>query len=70
VGEVIRFPVERVRRDEPLLDYEAAARALGRSKRWLQYRVREGMPHYRTDDGEVRFRLTEAREWLARRRSA
>lgn len=64
-GEVV--PIEshpRFRRHaEPLLSKGATARALGRSTRWLELRVREGCPSELTSHGRL-FRLRDVQEWL------
>lgn len=66
------FRLER----EPLLTYdqlrdELLARGLGRpSRRWLQYRRAEGMPHVVTLTGGVRFDPNEVVPWLEQRRAS
>jgi len=52
---------------EPLLTKEQLAAAIGFSKRWIDYRVREGMP-FVPARGQKRFRLSEVLAWLRERR--
>lgn len=66
-GRVIHFPMRGGR--EPWLSKRELANHLHFSTRWVEYRVREGMPSQRMG-GRLRFRLSEVESWLAQRRSA
>ena len=62
-GQVVPFP-HRWEHD-PKLTYEQLATHWGVSKRFLQARVREGMPDVGLDyAGRRRFRLSEATHWM------
>ena len=60
--KVIAFPV----RQELLLTKQQLARHLNRSTRWIELRVREGMPVEEATDryGRRRYRLGAVEEWL------
>jgi phage terminase Nu1 subunit (DNA packaging protein) len=53
-------------RGQPLLTKRQLATALGRSTRWVELRMREGMPVLprRSPSEHTRFELTAVREWL------
>jgi hypothetical protein len=67
MGTVIPFP----RRSdwEPWLSKRQLADRLGFSTRWVELRVRDGMPSY-THGNQRRFLLSEVEEWLVQRRRA
>lgn len=67
MGIVIPFP----RRSdwEPELSKRQLAQRLGYSTRWVELRVREGMPS-RIQGNQRRFLASECVEWLAQRRTA
>jgi hypothetical protein len=52
--------------NEPLLTKQDLAAALGFSVRWVEYRVREGLPH-KTIGGRLRFRRSVCEAWLEAR---
>lgn len=62
-GDVLPF---RGSRDEPLLSKRQLSGELGYSTRWVDYRVREGMPYVQAR-GQKRFRLSEVLKWLDER---
>jgi hypothetical protein len=62
VNNVVAFPRERSQAVE--LGYEQLAREVGMSVRWLQYRVKDGMPYREDYAGRKRFLLSECRPWL------
>jgi excisionase family DNA binding protein len=66
-GKLIPFPA--VRRDEQWLTKRQLADYLGYSTRWVEYRVREGLPNTWMGN-QRRFRISEVEGWLAARRSA
>jgi hypothetical protein len=65
MGIVIPFP----RRSdwEPRLSKRQLADRLGFTTRWVELRVREGMPSY-LEGNQRRFLLSEVEAWLAARR--
>ena len=67
MGDVIPFPVRSGW--EPELSKRQLAQLLGYSTRWIELRVREGMPS-RLLGNQRRFRLSEVENWLNTRRSA
>ena len=68
MGDLIAFP----RRSdwEPELSKRQLASRLGYSTRWVELRVREGMPSFQQSNGYRRFLLSEVEAWLAQRRTA
>jgi hypothetical protein len=52
--------------NEPLLSKRDLAEQLGFSVRWIEYRVREGMPH-KVIGGRLRFQRTVVESWLQTR---
>lgn len=67
MGEVVRFP--RRPGSEPWVSKRQVAEHFGFSTRWVELRVREGMPS-RAIGGRRRFLLSECEEWLLKGRSA
>lgn len=67
MGIVIPFP----RRSdwEPELSKRQLAQRLGYSTRWVELRVREGMPST-LKGNQRRFLLSETEAWLAERKTA
>jgi hypothetical protein len=61
MGTVIPFPKLPHHREVPMSKL-AISKALLRSPRWIEYRMREGMPSH---DGK--FLLSEVNAWLAER---
>jgi excisionase family DNA binding protein len=57
---VIQFPALAA---EPYLSKRQLADLLGFSVRWVDYKVREGMPSHRFGKRR-RFRLSEVERWL------
>jgi predicted DNA-binding transcriptional regulator AlpA len=49
---------------EPWLNKKQLAAHLSFSARWVELRVRDGMPHRRIGN-RLRFRVSEVEEWLA-----
>jgi len=68
MGIVIPFP--RRTDWEPELSKRQLAEGLGYSTRWVELRVREGMPTSSMKGNQRRFRLSEIEGWLAVRRTA
>lgn len=68
MGIVIAFP----RRSdwEPELSKRQLADRLGYSTRWVELRVREGMPTSSIKGNQRRFLLSEVETWLAQRRES
>jgi phage terminase Nu1 subunit (DNA packaging protein) len=62
MGDLIQVDFRR-NAEAPVPKKQMAA-MLGRSTRWLELRVREGMPS-QTNGNRRTFRLTEVRDWLA-----
>lgn len=64
-GTLVRLPV----RSERLLTKQQLASELGRSTRWVELRMREGLPVLprRTPSEHARFELGAVRAWLERR---
>jgi hypothetical protein len=48
---------------EPWLDKKALAAHLSCGERWIEYRVKEGMPSWKIA-GKVKFRASEVEAWL------
>jgi excisionase family DNA binding protein len=48
---------------EPFITKSELARHMGFSVRWVERRVRDGMPHYRVG-GRLRFQKSKAIAWL------
>jgi phage terminase Nu1 subunit (DNA packaging protein) len=67
VSNVIQLPSRGVER---VLTKKQLAAHLGRSERWVELRVREGMPVLEATDryGRRRYKLRACEEWLARGR--
>jgi len=63
-GVVIPFPARTAW--EPELSKRQLAEVLGYSTRWVELRVREGMPS-RMVGSQRRFRLSDVESWLERR---
>lgn len=63
-GAVIPFSART--RWEPWLNKRQVAAHYGRSTRWIELRVREGLPS-RMLGGRRAFRLSEVDEWLSAR---
>lgn len=63
-ASVIAFPASTVR--EPWLSKRQIADYFGRSTRWVELRVREGLPS-KMIGGRRGFRLSEVEAWLDRR---
>lgn len=55
-----------VPRSEPWMNKRQLAAYLGFSTRWVELRVKEGMPAQRWGN-RLRFRASEVEEWLGRR---
>jgi len=65
MGEVVEFPRHRIVR-EFVLNKRQLAKRLNRSTRWVELRVREGMPS--EFHGDVRiFRMSRVQAWLRAR---
>ena len=67
MGEVVRF--RHRPGSEPWLSKRQLAAYFGFSTRWVELRVREGMPS-EVISGRRRFRVSECEEWLLQGRSA
>ena len=65
---VVPFAVPRT--SEPWLNKAQLANRLGYSARWVNLRMRDGMPHHKWTGGHVRFRASEVEGWLAERNTA
>jgi predicted DNA-binding transcriptional regulator AlpA len=52
---------------EPWLSKRQVAEHLGFSVRWVELRVREGMPHQRWGSNRLRFRVSDVETWLEER---
>ena len=52
---------------EPWLSKRQVAEHLGFSVRWVELRVREGMPHQKWGSNRLRFRVTDVETWLEER---
>lgn len=64
-GTVIQFP-KRFTGHEPWLSKQQIADYLQYSVRWVELRVREGMPCQRFGS-RLRFRISEVEAWLEQR---
>jgi len=67
MGQVIQFP--RRPGSEPWLSKRQIAAHFGFSTRWVEVRVREGMPS-EMFGGQRRFLASQCEEWLLKGRSA
>jgi hypothetical protein len=63
-GSVVVFPRAAIR--EPWLSKRQIADYFGRSTRWVELRVREGLPS-KMIGGRRGFRLSEVEAWIDRR---
>lgn len=64
-GVVLYFPEDRMGDREPWITKAALARRLERSERWIELRMREGLPHTKGDYSRlVRYRFSEVEMWL------
>jgi predicted DNA-binding transcriptional regulator AlpA len=73
VGDVLRMPSSRVRRDrEPWSTKREVAAELRVSERWVELRMRhDGFPFHKDRHSRlVRFKMSEIDDWLARRETA
>jgi excisionase family DNA binding protein len=61
MGTVVRMPLRPG--VEPWLSKRQLAQHLGFSGRWVELRVKGGMPHKRFG-GRLRFRASEVEAWL------
>lgn len=52
----------------PLLNKKQLAARYGRSVRWVEGKVSEGMPSSLDERGRRRFRLSDVEDWLAGQR--
>lgn len=68
MGQVIPFP--RRSNWEPEMSKRQLADRFGYSTRWVELRVREGMPTSSMKGNQRRFLLSEVEVWLAERTSA
>lgn len=68
MGIVIPFP--RRTDWEPELTKRQLSERLGFSTRWVELRVREGMPCSSIKGNQRRFLLSEVEAWLADRRTS
>lgn len=50
---------------ESYLPKRALAGALGYSVRWVELRMRDGMPFQRAANGQARYLLSEVEPWVA-----
>jgi hypothetical protein len=67
MGDVVRFP--RRPGPEPWVSKRQVAAHFGFSTRWVEMRVREGMPS-QVIGGRRRFLVSECEAWLLKGRSA
>ena len=69
MGDVLHFPAARAR-PMPSISKKELSQRLGVSKRWIEYRMNEGMP-FRKDwpSRSVRFDVAEVEAWLNGRRA-
>jgi excisionase family DNA binding protein len=67
-GRVLDFTAARAARsgDEPWLSKKQIAEHLGYSERWVDYRIRDGLPCKRLGN-RWRFRRSEVETWLSDR---
>jgi predicted DNA-binding transcriptional regulator AlpA len=63
-------PLAAPQTSELWLSKAQLAERLGYSARWVNLRMREGMPHHKWAGGQVRFRISEVEPWLAERSMA
>jgi hypothetical protein len=66
-AQVLAFPRRHSEETEPLLSKKQLAAYYGYSARWIELRVREGMPS-EWIGGQRRFRLSLTDQWLRERR--
>lgn len=59
-AQIIPFPT----RFDPWIGKRDLAKRLGRSMRWVEMRVKEGMPSDRLANGRLRFKFNECMTWL------
>jgi predicted DNA-binding transcriptional regulator AlpA len=69
---VYQFPTHRMRADrEPWVDKRKVAEHLGRSVRWVEMRMSEGLPHVKDQHSRlVSFKLSQVDTWLQSRRAS
>lgn len=69
MGELVPFPAHRMAAARPISKADLCAR-LRVSARWVEYRMREGMP-FRKDAFSrlVTFDMAEVEAWLSERRT-
>ncbi len=67
MGIVIPFPQQAAW--EPWLSKRQLAQHFGYSTRWVELKMREGMPSY-IHGSQRRYRLSETEAWLAERSTA
>ena len=63
MGRLIAFPAHRMADLEPWLTRKQLAAHLGFSVRWVDLRVRDGMPSLKMR-GERRFKASAVERWL------
>lgn len=66
MSTVVALPVRRGNRPEPWLSKRQIAAHYGRSTRWIELRVREGLPSLMLG-GKRAFRLSEVDRWMTAR---
>jgi predicted DNA-binding transcriptional regulator AlpA len=64
-AQIIQFPA---RPTEPLVTKRTLAGHLAVSERWIEKRVKDGMPAEKFRTGAIRFRVSEVEDWLRRPR--
>lgn len=62
-ARIIAFPAHRMLDREPWVSRRQLAAHLGFSLRWVDLRVRDGMPSMKMR-GERRFKVSECERWL------
>lgn len=54
---------------DPMITKRDLASRLGISERWIEYRMKDGLPHYRLGSA-VRFQMSHVVAWLAQAQEA
>jgi len=70
MGELLNFPAHRMAQTARPISKARLCERLGVSPRWVEYRMREGMP-FRKDAHSrvVRFDVAAVEAWLSERRT-
>lgn len=65
MAEIVEFPPGEPAKIEPWVDQRHLCELLACKPRWIEYRLKDGLPHALIA-GRRKFRLSEVERWLER----